>query len=68
MLARSNPSPRFLPDDEVVAGVRFGLSGWAGSPAYWVKMAEFKADDPEDYVSPKGTPLAEDLAFCLLGG
>ena len=68
MLARSNPSPRFLPDDEVVPGVRFGLSGWAGSPAYWVKMAEFEADDPEDYVSPKGTPLAEDLAFCLLGG
>ncbi|WP_429924113.1 hypothetical protein ACQY1H_13960 [Agrobacterium vitis] len=31
-------------------------------------MAEFEADDPEDYVSPKGTPLAEDLAFCLLGG
>jgi thermostable 8-oxoguanine DNA glycosylase len=68
MLARSNPTPRFSPDDEVVPGVPFGLSGWAGSPAYWAKMAEFEEGDPEDYISPKGTPLADDLAFCLLGG
>lgn len=59
----------FTPDDEVMPGVRFGLSGWAGSPAFWSKMAEFeKEDGPEDYISPKGTPLADDLAFCLLGG
>lgn len=59
----------FMPDDEVMPGVRFGLSGWAGSPAFWSKMAEFEEeDDPEDYISPKGTPLADDLAFCLLGG
>lgn len=68
MLASSDTSRRFDPEDEVLPGVRFGLSGWAGSPAYWSKMAEFEADDPEDYISPKGTPLAEDLAFCLLGG
>lgn len=68
MRAIANNVCRFTPDDEVMPGVRFGLSGWAGSPAFWSKLAEFEEEDPEDYISPKGTRLADDLAFCLLGG
>ncbi len=44
------------------------MSGWVGTPAFWAAMAEFEGDEADDYVSASGTPLAHDLAFCLLGG
>lgn len=58
----------FAPDDEVVPGVRFGRREWVPTPAFWVAMADIEGDGAENYVSPPGKPLAEDLAFCLLGG
>lgn len=59
---------RFSPDDEVVPGVAFGRREWIPSPAFWADMVNLQGDRPEDYVSPSGTPLALDLAFCILGG
>lgn len=56
------------PEDEVVPGVRYGRQEWVPTPAFWAAMADLEGDDVDDYVSPRGTPLAEDLAFCLLGG
>jgi thermostable 8-oxoguanine DNA glycosylase len=58
----------FAPDDEVVPGVLYGRQEWVPTPAYWAAMAELQGEKVDDYVSPPGTPLAEDLAFCLLGG
>lgn len=58
----------FGPEDEVVPGVRYGRKEWVPTPAFWVAMADLEGDEVDDYVSPSGTPLAEDLAFCLLGG
>lgn len=59
---------RFSPDDEVVPGVIFGRQEWVASPAFWAAMVDLEGDEVDDYVSPSGTPLANDLAFCLLGG
>jgi thermostable 8-oxoguanine DNA glycosylase len=59
---------RFFPEDEVVPGVIFGRQEWVASPAFWAAMVDLEGDEVEDYVSPSGTPLADDLAFCLLGG
>ncbi|WP_036308714.1 hypothetical protein [Methylosinus sp. LW3] len=59
---------RFEPEDEVVPGVRYGRQEWVPTPAFWAAMADLEGDEVDDYVSPRGTPLAEDLAFCLLGG
>src|SRR5260370_38487148 len=58
----------FRPDDEVVPGVLFGSPEWVPTPAFWAAMADRASDELDDYVSPAGTPLAEDVAFCLLGG
>ncbi len=58
----------FDPDAEVVPGVLFGSPEWVPTPAFWVALAERYGDELESYVSPAGTPLEEDLAFCLLGG
>ncbi|WP_299819179.1 hypothetical protein [uncultured Roseibium sp.] len=59
---------RFEPEDEVVPGVRYGRQEWVPTPAFWAAMADLEGGEADDYVSPMGTPLAEDLAFCLLGG
>jgi thermostable 8-oxoguanine DNA glycosylase len=58
----------FRPDDEVVPGVLFGSPEWVPTPAFWATLADRFDPETDDYVSPAGTPLAEDLAFCLLGG
>lgn len=62
------PSRHFLPDDEVIPGVRFGRPEWVPAPAFWASLAAKEGEDADYYISPPGTPLAEDLAFCLLGG
>jgi thermostable 8-oxoguanine DNA glycosylase len=59
---------RFSPEDEVIPGVIFGRQEWIASPAFWAAMVDLEGDEVEDYVSASGTPLANDLAFCLLGG
>ncbi|WNJ90916.1 hypothetical protein [Bosea sp. 685] len=66
----STPLPhcRLSPEDEVVPGVIFGRQEWVASPAFWAAMVELEGGEVEDYVSPLGTPLADDLAFCVLGG
>lgn len=59
---------RFEPEDEVVPGVLYGRREWVPTPAFWAAIADLEGEQADDYVSPRGTPLAEDLAFCLLGG
>lgn len=59
---------RFSPEDEVIPGVRYGRQDWIPTPAFWAAMADLEGDGSDNYSSPGGTPLAEDLAFCLLGG
>lgn len=58
----------FRPDEEIVPGVLYGRQEWVPTPAFWAAMADLEGSQVDDYVSPKGTPLAEDVAFCLLGG
>ncbi|WP_143710147.1 hypothetical protein [Parvibaculum lavamentivorans] len=58
----------FAPDDEVVPGVKFGRPEWVPSPAFWAERALQEGPFAENYVSPTGTPLVEDVVFCLLGG
>jgi thermostable 8-oxoguanine DNA glycosylase len=55
------------PEEEVLPGVLFGREEWVPSPAYWAALAA-KENSFEAYISPSGTPLSEDVAFCLLGG
>lgn len=59
---------RLSPEDEVVPGVIFGRPEWVASPAFWAAMVDLEGNEVEDYVSPSCTPLADDLAFCVLGG
>jgi thermostable 8-oxoguanine DNA glycosylase len=66
--ARPFRNARFRPEDEVVPGVRFGRPEWVPTPAFWAALADQQRDEADDYVSPVGTPLLEDVAFCLLGG
>ena len=56
------------PDDQVVPGVPFGRPEWVPSPAYWMALAEQEGDEADAYISPPGTPLSHDVAFCVLGG
>lgn len=55
------------PDDEIMPGVKWGLSSWIGSPAFWYALAKESSDD-DIYASPPGTNLREVVVFCLLGG
>ena len=55
-------------DSEVVPGVRWGRPEWVPSPAFWVSLAAQEGPNADRFVSPKGAPLKEDVAFCLLGG
>ncbi len=59
---------RPAPEDEIIPGVVFGRREWIASPAFWVAMVDLHGDEVESYSSPSDTPLAEDLAFCVLGG
>ena len=56
------------PDEEVLPGVPFGRPEWVPTPAYWCALAAQENFEVDAYVSPPGTPLVEDVAFCLLGG
>jgi hypothetical protein len=56
------------PDDEVVPGVPFGSPEWVPSPAFWAALAAQGDAETDAYVSPPGSPLIEDVAFCILGG
>lgn len=59
---------RHAPEDEIVPGVVFGRREWIASPAFWVAMVDLQGNEVENYSSPSGAPLADDLAFCVLGG
>lgn len=56
------------PDVEIVPGVFFGRPEWVPSPAFWLSLASGEWSDGDRYVSPSGSPLADDVAFCILGG
>lgn len=62
-LYRSIPQP----DDEVVPNVKWGLSGWIFSPAYWKAIAAHEAEN-SDYICRDERPLHHELGFCLIGG
>jgi hypothetical protein len=62
-----NPS-RLSPSAEIVPGVPFGRPEWVPSPAFWLSLASQGWTDDERYVSEPGSPLADDVAFCILGG
>ncbi len=52
----------------MVPGVQFGRSEWVPSPAFWVALAAQEASEARAYISSPGSPLIEDVAFCILGG
>lgn len=56
------------PSAEIVPGVPFGRPEWVPSPAFWLSLASQGWTDDERYVSAPGSPLADDVAFCILGG
>ena len=56
------------PDQELLPGVKWGRPEWVPSPAFWKALAGHADPENDGYVSAPGTPLAEDVAFCLLGG
>ncbi|MEQ8749015.1 MAG: hypothetical protein RIC52_04490 [Amphiplicatus sp.] len=56
------------PDDEILPGVTYGRPEWVPSPAFWAALVAQEGPDGDAYVSPPGTPLIEDVAFCILGG
>jgi thermostable 8-oxoguanine DNA glycosylase len=70
MLAQPNSidRPAFSPDAEVIPGVIFGRPEWVPSPAFWASLAAHESHATDRYVSPPGTPLVDDIIFCLLGG
>lgn len=58
----------FTPSSEVVPGVLFGKPEWVPSPAFWLTLASQEWTDEDRYVSDPGSLLADDVAFCILGG
>lgn len=54
-------------DEEVVPGVRWGRVDEVPSPAYWAALALMRPGWDGAFVSRSGT-LAEEVAFCILGG
>lgn len=56
------------PSAEIVPGVAFGRPEWVPSPAFWLSLATGNWTDDDRYVSAPGSPLADDVAFCILGG
>ncbi|WP_180282296.1 hypothetical protein [Azospirillum oleiclasticum] len=54
-------------DEEVVPGVRWGRADEVPSPAYWAALALMRPGWDGAFVSHSGT-LAEEVAFCILGG
>ena len=57
----------FLPEDQVLPGVRFGRPDELLTPAYWVMRCANAGEHDWDFVS-KGGSLEEEVGFCLLGG
>ncbi|WP_395021979.1 hypothetical protein [Dongia sp.] len=65
---RLRHSLNFRPDDEVVPGVPFGCPQYVPTPAFWVALAETEDLDEYSFTTPPETSLAEEIAFCILGG
>jgi thermostable 8-oxoguanine DNA glycosylase len=61
-------APMFTATTEVVPGVAFGRPEWVPSPAFWLTLAAQEWTDDDRYVSRPGSPLLDDVAFCILGG
>lgn len=56
------------PHDEILPGVPFGRADLVPTPAFWQALALTEMDDFNAYVSPAGSSLVYDVAFCILGG
>ena len=60
-------SARFLPNDEIMPGIRYGRQDELLTPAYWAMRCVTARPADIDFVSHHGT-LKEEVGFCLLGG
>ncbi len=56
------------PEDEVLPGVVWGRRDWVFSPAFWHHLICNQEVEANAYRCAPQTPLAHELAFCLLGG
>ena len=56
------------PNDEVVPGVPYGRPEWVPTPAFWATLAALEGPEPNSFISAPGSPLVDDVAFCILGG
>ena len=59
--------PPYLPDQEVMPGIKYGRPDELLSPAYWSMRCATADIDEIDFVNRHGS-LAEEIGFCLLGG
>jgi N-glycosylase/DNA lyase len=57
----------FVPEYEILPGVRYGRSDELLSPAYWVLRCETAQPHERNFLNCVGT-LEEEVGFCLLGG
>lgn len=56
------------PQDEILPGVPFGRPDLVPTPAFWQALAFTEMGDFDAYISPAGSSLVDDVAFCILGG
>lgn len=56
------------PNEEVMAGIRWGAFDQFFTPAYWVSQLWMLSDDPIALSYKLGTTLKEETAACMLGG
>jgi thermostable 8-oxoguanine DNA glycosylase len=54
-------------DSEAIEGVAWGAPDSVNTPAYWAVRCRWRGDASPDFASA-GTPLVEEVGFCLLGG
>jgi len=56
------------PEEEVVAGVKWGRFDHLFTPAYWFSQAWYQRSSSSKLVYRLGNTLIEEVAACLLGG
>jgi thermostable 8-oxoguanine DNA glycosylase len=67
-MQRSMNEQALSPDDEILPGVVWGRRDWAFSPAFWLHIARDQNPESDAYRCSPSTPLAHEVAFCMLGG
>jgi len=56
------------PEEEVMAGVKWGRFDHFFTPAYWFSQVWYQRSSSSKLVYRLGITLAEEIAACLLGG